>query len=153
MGESHLKPEFPAPLSAGFHPMTVAAVRTLCVTGIKGSIRRSLIMDRLTEVIRKLSEAGIIGEIWLDGSFVTEKIDPDDVDTLLRISSDQYDSDVATRTIVDWASAAELKETHSCDAYKWIEYSAGHPLFPDSQDSRRYWTDFFGVCAVESQRE
>lgn len=101
-------------------------------------------MKGLHEVIRKLSAGGIVGEVWADGSFVTEKIDPGDVDILVRVSSDQYDNDPAKRAIIDWASHEDLKDSHSCDAYKWIEYSQGHPLFGQSEDERLDWTDFYG---------
>ena len=144
MGASHLKPEFPPLLTPGFYVMTLADVRKLCVTDISGSITRRPIMDRVIEVIRKVSDAGVIGEFWLDGSFITEKIDPEDVDTLLRVSSDQYDSDPAKQIVIDWASNEDLWMTHSCDAYKWVEYSSGHPLFFQSEEMRIRWTDWYG---------
>jgi hypothetical protein len=144
MGASANRPEFPPLLTAGFHAMTLAAVRKLCVTDIDGSATRRSIMDRVTEVIRKVSEAGVTGEFWLDGSFVTEKIDPEDVDTLLRVSSDQYDNDPAKQIVIDWASSEELWTTHSCDAFKWVEYSSGHPCFPQSEEVCEYWTNWFG---------
>lgn len=101
-------------------------------------------MEGLEEVIRRLSGAAIVGEVWVDGSFVTEKIDPEDVDILVRVSSDQYDNDAAKRAVVDWASHPDLWDTHSCDAYKWIEFTVSHPLFADSETMRDYWTNWYG---------
>jgi hypothetical protein len=101
-------------------------------------------MDGLHDVLRDLSAAGITGEVWVDGSFVTEKIDPEDADLLIRVSSDQYDADPAKRAAVDWAADAKRAETHSCDVYKWIEYSRGHPLFALSEDDRNFWTNWYG---------
>lgn len=139
------KPEFPPLLGHGFHDMTVAEVRQLCVGRFPTSITRSLIMDRLHDLIRRLSAAGVTGKVWVDGSFVTEKIDPGDVDILIHVTSDLYDNDPVKRATVDWAAHPDRFDTHSCDAYKWIEYSVGHPLFADSEDSRRYWTDWYGL--------
>lgn len=102
-------------------------------------------MDGLEHVVGRISSADVRGELWLDGSFLTQKIDPMDVDYLLRVGSDIYDHDPEKRTIVDWASSAELKDSCSCDAYKWIEYNVGHPLFADSERDREYWTNWYGV--------
>lgn len=102
-------------------------------------------MDNLEDVIRRLNDADIDGQMWIDGSFLTRKIDPLDVDYLLRVGSDIYDHDSAKRVVIDWASHEDLRESHSCDSYKWIEYDLRHPLFPDSEDTRKYWTDWYGM--------
>jgi hypothetical protein len=103
MGAPLVKPEYPPLLASGFYVRSVAEVRALCVKSIAGSIRRRAIMDSLEDVIRKLSTARIIGELWLNGSFLTEKIDPDDVDMLVHVSSDLYDADAKARALIDWA--------------------------------------------------
>ena len=117
MGVSHLKPEFPALLGAGFHIRTLGEVRELCVRAFATSLSRRAIMDGIEQIIRKLNEFEVAGEMWLDGSFVTSKIDPDDVDSLLRVSSDIYEGDATKRTIIDWATEPDRWNTHSCDSY------------------------------------
>jgi hypothetical protein len=145
MGVPLVKPEFPPLFPAGFHVVALAELRQLCVKNFSGSITRRGIMDGIETVVRELSNAGIIGEFWVDGSFVTEKIDPDDADTLVHVSSEIYDNEPAKRTLIDWASHENLKATHSCDSYKWIEYSSGHPLHAKSETERKWWTDWFGT--------
>ena len=49
-------------------------------------------MDGLEAVIKKLSMAKIECEIWVDGSFLTKKIDPFDSDILVAIQGQFYDS-------------------------------------------------------------
>jgi hypothetical protein len=144
MSHPFVKPEFPPLLAAGFHRLTIAELRRLAVKRFPISITRSGIMDGLHEVLRKLSEPGIIGEVWVDGSFLTEKIDPGDADLLIRVSSAQYDADPGKRAAIDWAADPKRAETHSCDVYKWIEYSRGHPLHVLSEDDRDYWTNWYG---------
>lgn len=145
MGNGSVKPEFPPLLAPGFHWMTVAEVRELCVIAFPSSLTRRAIMEGLEEVISRLNNADIDGEIWIDGSFLTSKIDPLDVDYLLCVGSDIYDHDPAKRLVIDWASHEDLRDSHSCDAYKWIKYDKGHPLFADSEDTRKYWTDWYGI--------
>jgi hypothetical protein len=145
MGASQLKPEFPPLLTAGFHFYSLAELRALCVAPFDGvSITRRAIMDHLAAIVDKLSTAGIVGEVWVDGSFLTQKIDPDDSDILVRVASSIYDTDPQKRAVVDWASHPDLYVTHTCDAYKWIEYTVGHPLHSDSESDRVYWTDWYG---------
>ena len=139
-----MKPEFPPLLAPGFHVMTVAGLRAMCVISFPTSVTRPLIMPRLESVIARVSKARIIGELWIDGSFVTEKIDPDDVDILIRVAYEEYVSNPAKSAVVDWASNVDLVRTHSCDAYRWIEYSRGHPSFRMSDTVRENWTRTFG---------
>lgn len=145
MGSVSIKPEFPPLLKPGFHPYGLADLRALCVDGIKSSITRKGIMDRLDEIAGAIQAAGISCELWIDGSFVTEKIDPEDVDMLVCVQSDLYDNDPAVKATIDWASDPDRWNTHACDSYKWVEYSSGHPLFADSEVTRLYWADWFGV--------
>ena len=39
-----------------------------------------MLMTCLESIIENLCKAGMSGELWVDGSFLTEKIDPDDID-------------------------------------------------------------------------
>ena len=103
-------------------------------------------MRGLDEVVRKLNGChGLRGNLWLDGSFLTEKIDPEDVDYLLCVASDLYENDPAVRAAVDWASAEDRHFSHYCDAYKWIEYTSGHPLFKNAVRERADWTQWYGT--------
>ena len=143
---AYLKPEFTALLDPGKHEFELSGVLELCVLAecFSLSITRREVLGKLLDVVRRLNSFKVTGELWIDGSFVTKKVDPEDVDILLRVSSDIYDSDDKARAVVDWASSAELLESHSCDAYRWIEYSSGHPLHAESEADRRYWERWFG---------
>jgi len=141
-----LKPEFPPLFPAGFHWMTLEEVRALCVKHERfaASITRRAIMEGLEKLVSNLDATGVVGELWLDGGFVTEKIDPEDVDILIRVASALYDTNSQVRVIVKWASDEKRKETHFCDSYKWIEYSKGHPLFEDNQADGAAYQSLFG---------
>ena len=49
-------------------------------------------MEGLEIIVKRLVFAGVIGEIWVDGSFVTDKIDPSDVDILLLVDGKFFES-------------------------------------------------------------
>lgn len=80
------KEEFKPLLPAGWHAMDLEAARRLCVTRFPFSISRPRIMSLLEDVIVMMQQARMRGEIWLVGSFTTEKMNPDDVDLLLVVS-------------------------------------------------------------------
>jgi len=81
------KPEWPALLPVGFHSFDAASRRRLCVDRFPESFTRSRILKNLEDKISEINQQGIRGNIWIDGSFLTEKLNPDDADIALVISS------------------------------------------------------------------
>ncbi len=138
------KTEFPPLLPGGFWPMSLTEMRAKCVGAFPFSRSRHLIFDGIEHLITRLSTADIAGELWIDGSFVTEKLDPGDADILVRVSSQIYDNDPKKRLVVGWATDPNRLSDHRCDSYRWIEYRRGHPAFALSEDDRKYWSDWFG---------
>ena len=49
-------------------------------------------MDGFDRLVQALLDAAIQGEIWVNGSFLTEKVDAKDVDLILRVQGEFYDS-------------------------------------------------------------
>lgn len=142
-----LPPEFPPLLPSGFHRRTLAEVRAefVAAAAFTASTTRDKIMRGLERVVYTLNNCyGLRGELWLDGSFLTEKIDPKDVDYLLCVPSDIYDRDTTARTTVDWASHEDRLFSHYCDGYKWVEYLPGHPLFNRAVRDRTDWINWYG---------
>ncbi len=140
------KEEFPPLLGIGFHPKTLAELRILCVDGFNGkSTTRQEIMNGLEDVVKKLKEKSILGEIWIDGSFVTKKIDPNDVDILLAINGNFYDNCTdEQREVIDWVNS-NLKDTHRCDSYLFNFFDdKQHQGYWESEWWRSYWLHRFG---------
>jgi hypothetical protein len=134
--------EFPPLLQAGFHTKTIDELRQLCVNGFPQSVRRPKIMEGLDEIIWELSELGIVAEVWIDGSFTTKKIEPDDSDLLICIKEDFLNT--ATREqhvfINDLKNKRKgFKDKFYCDLYVLVEY--GHAT---SKWMRSYWIKQFG---------
>ena len=140
------KTEFTPLLPSGFHSVTVEGLKALCVEGFPASTHRSDIFDKLHSVIQRLNEYEIPGELWVDGSFLTEKMDPGDVDLLLVLGSEFVETRATPdqKETLKWSSSSELKGSHSCDAYLHIEYPKEHPLYNDGQWMRAYWIRQYG---------
>ncbi len=101
-------------------------------------------MAGLEAVLRRLVDTHIVGELWVDGSFLTEKIDPEDADVLLRIQAHLSDNATSEQgETLEWFESG-LKNSFYCDGYIWREYPSGHDLHEESEEIRAYWTKWFG---------
>lgn len=47
-------------------------------------------MTRLEAIIDSINRSAIRGQIWIDGSFLTEKLNPDDADIALMIDAASF---------------------------------------------------------------
>ena len=132
--------------------MTLIEVRQLCVDNFPSSKTRESIMNGLESVVQKLVEARICGDLWVDGSFVTGKINPNDVDVLLHIKPDFYDT-VAhdQKQIIQWVNT-DLKGDYLCDSYVMYEYPKGDPQESDYEWLRAYWIKQYGWSRGEEMK-
>jgi hypothetical protein len=85
------KPEFGPLLAPGRHAMTVEAVAKLCVVPFPGSVTRTILMGKLERFIDQLRRDVVVCDLWIDGSFISEKIDPEDIDLTFVVHGDVYD--------------------------------------------------------------
>lgn len=139
------KDDFPPLLPMGFHPMTLAQLRVLCVDRFPNSITRASVMDGLEKVVLHLNKSGIQMEVWVDGSFTTEKLNPEDSDIAIRLSGPDFDvASVPAKSPIVWAAKVDLKPSHKCDSYAFSEYPEGHVLYDHGQWRRAYWLNKFG---------
>jgi hypothetical protein len=86
------KPEFAPLLPPGRHTMTLEAIAHLCVTPFENSVTRHLLMDHLKAFVVRLREHIVVCDLWIDGSFISEKVDPEDIDLTFVVSGDVYDN-------------------------------------------------------------
>jgi len=98
-------------------------------------------MSKLEEIVQALGIARLSGELWIDGSFLTKKIDPKDVDLVFQGfvapgKVDQHDPDHVRA--INWLSS-NLKNSHLCDSYICLQWPAGQSGNPE------YWQRQFGL--------
>ena len=101
-------------------------------------------MTKLEAIIDALLKENVKADVWVDGSFLTQKIDPEDSDILLHVEGDFYDNATPEqRRVIDWVKS-NLKATHLCDSYVYFEYPSNHPFGALSEWLRAYWIRQFG---------
>lgn len=146
------KKSFPPLLGPGLHYHSFDEVRSLCVDGFPHSTTRPEVMAGLVAFVRNVLHSNSIKcELWVDGSFMTKKIDPPDVDLVLCIHSDFYESATDEQIhLLDMFNNREhhysIKEKYLCDVYWFPEYPSNHVSFGSGLTNRARWLQTFSRC-------
>lgn len=146
------EPEFPPLLQQGFHAMDVAGLRRLCVERFPLSLSRASIMDGLEGVLQRANASSLTMEAWVDGSFMTEKMNPRDSDVVFRVARSDWASASSTqKSVLLWVNGTDLKPTYKCDAYAFVDDATG-PSLDDSEWDRSHWIRQFGFSRGDVPR-
>lgn len=144
------KPEHVPLLGPGLHTMLLEDVKALCVDGFSASTTRVPIFAGLADFIAELIANGVAGDLWIDGSFVTKKLDPKDCDVVLAGDGNQI-AGTSNTTIKDYLKARFRKENRpavkaqfKCDAYYFPVYKAVHIHYRTTTSQDVYWRKQFG---------
>jgi hypothetical protein len=69
--------------------MTLSSLKALTVDAFPLSLRRAMLFAELERLASEINSASACCELWIDGSFLTEKPEPDDIDlTVVLFPSD-----------------------------------------------------------------
>lgn len=126
----------------GFHRLLVADLRTLCVTPFVESTVRSDIMAGFETIYDRAVAVGIQGEVWIDGSFLTKKIDPGDIDFIFLIDASFHESGTQEQyEFIEWLidNVDDPKRSFFCHTDVVLLYPEDSPLYPLTAGSKRHW--------------
>lgn len=85
-----MKPCFEPLLPPGRHLHSLSRFRQVCVDPFPESARRPLIHNAFLSLHNQVRNWGLCGELWCNGSFLTRKPEPDDVDVVLSAYTEQF---------------------------------------------------------------
>jgi hypothetical protein len=121
-------------------------VESTFVAPFPESLTRAAIFEYWTYHRAALVELITVEKQWLDGSFVTDKADPGDVDLATFYDAATYEAlPTHRRLMLDVLLAgAYTKEMWGCDAYSVAIYPEGHQYRNLYEAARDYWTNWFG---------
>ena len=126
--------------------MSVDQLKALCDQRFPLSITRSRIMENLDKLIGLIQSNGMKGEVWIDGSFLTEKLNPDDVDLVLVVKAPDYLSmDDKARKFFEWFQKTPLYDQYRCDNYALLMDENR----PDNDWRLAYWIKQFGFSRTD----
>ncbi|MBD3769253.1 MAG: hypothetical protein IE925_03835 [Rhodobacterales bacterium] len=125
-------------LPAGKHFLTMEELEELAVSPFKTSSTRGGLFHDLTTLVSQLSYFGVKCQLWIDGSFLTAKHDPADIDLTIVIARPDFElMPAAMKNQVIMMCAKQHPLSSSLDCY-----------ISDRNDQSRleYWDDMWGTC-------
>ena len=145
--------DFPPLLPLGEHVRTVDELRELCVKPFRLSTTRWSIMDGFRKIVELLEREYVPCELIIDGSFLTEEINPEDIDFAVVVTPEFYENCTAAQlALLDWiADSKDIKATHLCDCYLCVEYGEGHPIWFEGINNRSWWVNFYSKSKIEKR--
>jgi hypothetical protein len=149
----HHKQEYPPLLTQGFHRMTVGELRELCVTKFPASKVRGDIMAGFEAIYERAIAVGIEGEVWIDGSFLTNKIDPLDVDLIILTDAHFRDNGTPVQQeFIEWLISNEddPKKSFLCHTDAVLLFPLGSPWYGLNALSKKHWEENVYVFSVAS---
>ncbi len=118
-------------LAPGRHNMSLARIEAMCVTAFPGNQRRASLFRQLEEFVAAYGGAGIRCQFWIDGSFLTEKPHPLDLDVTVIIEADVVSGlTVAQNDLVDRTNAGG-GYADDLDTFAFFCKGRGDPEFYD----------------------
>lgn len=109
---------------------------------------RPQLVTALWSLCACLCRWGVGEELWVDGSLLTEKIDPEDIDLVLVIPENfEGQASDAQFGIWDWWDdrPAEIKGFFRCDTFSVAKIPMGDPNYPHYLFEETKWKKFFGT--------
>lgn len=125
--------------------MSLEQIKETCVTNFPLSSTRERIMISLESLVTELETHNVRTEVWIDGSFLTEKTNPEDVDLVLCTDGQVYDQGTQEQRTLLESINGNLKATLNCDSYIFLEYPKEHHLYEIGAEMREYWLRQFGT--------
>jgi hypothetical protein len=104
-------------------------------------------MLSLESLLVQLSSVGIQAQVWIDGGFMTKKIDPDDVDLVVVIQAPEFEAAMgvpAKKAVIVGIVKQQFTRPVKCDSYLNLEYPPDSPRYTFGQKQRDYWLKTFG---------
>lgn len=137
------KPDYPPLLAPGLHKLTFQGLYDLAVFPFSGDARRSVLFQKFSLWASEVRASGVEGTLWVDGSFLTQKPSPEDIDCVMWMPrwidpvNNTAANNVALSRLFDHSSARAL---YGLDLY--LLDPPGDQLLHDEA----YWKGFFGYC-------
>lgn len=116
-----------------------------------GSLVRREIMAGLDSIYGRLGGLAITGEMWVNGSFMTQKPEPDDVDIVVYAPATFFDGGtVKQREFLNWLADDRdtVRALFSCHTAAIAEYPAGSIMHALYIATRGDYADKFGHSVV-----
>ena len=133
-------------LEAGLHEFGELDFEAFFVTSFPHSSTRKQILEGYRKHLAEILSLVGTCEQYLDGSYVTNKNDPSDLDLVVLLDATVVDSLPPAKQLQlqSLLAGPVTKAQYMCDAYFCPVYPEGHPMHSASRQQRKYWLGEFG---------
>jgi hypothetical protein len=147
------KPEFPPLLPFGFHPHTADELRKMLVEAFPNSTRRAWLWENFLELIEKLKAAHLPCKIWLDGSYLTQKLDPDDIDLIVEVGVEMFQAPTPQQDALLRSLARSDFHADPTKLHTFVIFNAPivHVLGAQAAALRNQWINDWGYSLVKRE--
>lgn len=138
------KPDFTPLLAPGRHLMRLQEFYERFVRGRRDESCRERLFLGLEELVQQFLRARIPCEFWVDGSFLTDKEQPDDIDVSIFVDLDVREGMSAEQEdLIEKAN--EMGYIGGVDSFVFVVYPRGHELFRSELDEGHDWGRQYGL--------
>jgi len=137
------KPDFPALLVPGVHDLSLGDLHALAVAPFPEDRQRATLYQNLTNWTAALSAYGVGGTLWVDGSFLTEKPGPSDIDCVFW---SPYWGPAARQSPADMQQVTQLLDGPTAKNLFGLDLYLEMPEADELLHRQAYWRGLFGFC-------
>ena len=143
-----MKTEYPSLWGPGFHRIEEEELSTRFVDSFSQSDTRRRLLARFRALIEHVREWGVPCDVWIDGSFATEKPEPQDVDALFVFDGEAVNRapselHAAISAVFGREGHSDTKLRYGCDAYMVIS---------QDEQTRSYWRGWFAFTRTDEPK-
>jgi len=132
--------EHPGILPPGLHICSLEILKQLCVEAMPSSKSRPLLLAALSDLIGGLAKEAISCEVWVGGSFLSGKLEPNDVDAVVFISALSYNLGTPEfRQKVDALIQEAIQSNIDCHIE--FVFDPSDPMYAVTEADRRFWLE------------
>ena len=143
MNATAMPPKFdhPALLPPGVHRLDDTALFALAVAPFPNDVYRRQLYGQLGHWQNQLRSMGIGGTLWIDGSFLTVKASPEDIDIVIWNPISKLPLDSSAQSVV-----AALLDKANARAIFGLDLYFESPPPGERLHREAYWKGFLGFC-------
>lgn len=136
-----MKVDAPPLLPAGIHHLTSHALKQIAVDAFPADIRRVELFAKFLAWREELRATGISARAWLDGSFMTEKAGPADIDLVIFLPTG-----IGALTELQKSRLFGLLDHATARVVYELDIYPVDTLDPQFDVNESYWRGWFGFC-------
>ena len=132
-------------LTPGLHEIEESDLDNHFLSSFVGTKTRAVLIQGFKQYLQALRQYGVQFEVWIDGSFATDKQDPSDIDIVVFASGAELNAlplhaQTSLRSLFD---RVNIKHTLGCDVFFSVLEDA---------NMRSYWRGWYGFDRDEQPK-